>query len=129
MNQPSIPLDERGLPVGQPFDATREVSPREVKAMLDAQQPLLLIDCRGPDEWAITRIEGAELIPLPQVEQLYASRLAGREAEQTVVYCRSGARSLKFAAALRARGFRDVKSMAGGVLLWNRDVEPGGPQY
>ena len=30
---------------------------------------------------------------------------------------------------LRQQGFKDVKSMAGGILLWNKDVNPGGPQY
>ena len=30
---------------------------------------------------------------------------------------------------LRQQGFKDVKSMAGGILLWNKDINPGGPQY
>jgi rhodanese-related sulfurtransferase len=36
---------------------------------------------------------------------------------------------LQFAEILRKQGFEDVKSMAGGILLWNKDVNPGGPQY
>jgi rhodanese-related sulfurtransferase len=36
---------------------------------------------------------------------------------------------MSFAQALRQQGFKDVKSMAGGILLWNKDVNPGGPQY
>ena len=30
---------------------------------------------------------------------------------------------------LKQNGFTDARSMAGGILLWNRDVAPGGPQY
>jgi predicted sulfurtransferase len=36
---------------------------------------------------------------------------------------------MTFTHALRQNGFKDVRSMAGGILLWNKDVNPGGPQY
>jgi predicted sulfurtransferase len=36
---------------------------------------------------------------------------------------------MQFTQLLRQNGFADVKSMAGGILLWNKDVNPGGPQY
>ena len=129
MSQAHPPLDDRGLPAGQPFDPAREVTPRQVKAKLDRGEPVLLIDCRRPDEWEITHIEGARLIPLQELPEHFDDELAGHEDEQVVVYCRSGRRSLEFAAMLARQGFTNVKSMAGGILLWNRDVNPGGPQY
>jgi adenylyltransferase/sulfurtransferase len=49
--------------------------------------------------------------------------------EKMVVYCKVGGRSAQFAQILRQQGFKDVKSMAGGIALWNKDVNPGGPQY
>jgi adenylyltransferase/sulfurtransferase len=55
--------------------------------------------------------------------------LRGKEGEKIVVHCKSGARSLQFTQALRQQGFKNVKSMAGGILLWNKDINPGGPQY
>ena len=55
--------------------------------------------------------------------------MKGHESEEVIVHCRSGARSMQFAKILKAQCFKNVKSMAGGVLLWNRDVNPGGPQY
>jgi rhodanese-related sulfurtransferase len=30
---------------------------------------------------------------------------------------------------LRDRGFVDVKSMAGGILRWSREIDPSIPQY
>ena len=36
---------------------------------------------------------------------------------------------MQFVRMLRQAGFTDAKSLAGGIALWNRDVEPGGPQY
>lgn len=128
----SQPLDDRGLPVGYELNPQWEVTPRETKKLLDAKlsgegADFVLIDCRLPNEVAITSI-GGELIPLQQMQQ-YAERLEAIRDEKVIVYCRSGGRSLQFAQILKRNGFNDVKSMAGGILLWNRDVNPGGPQY
>jgi adenylyltransferase/sulfurtransferase len=121
-------LDARGLPPSYRFDPNWEVTPREVKGMIDRRDAFMFIDCRQANEYAITRIEGAALIPLQQLGQRFGE-LKGHESEKVVVYCRSGARSLQFAQILRHQGFKDVRSMAGGVLLWNKDINPGGPQY
>jgi molybdopterin/thiamine biosynthesis adenylyltransferase/rhodanese-related sulfurtransferase len=121
-------LDEKGLPNGYAFDPDWEVTPRQVKALLDQRQPFYFIDCRMPNEYAITHIDGATLIPLQQISN-HRDKLRGHENDQVIVHCRSGGRSLQFAHILRENGFRNVKSMAGGILLWNKDINPGGPQY
>jgi len=121
-------LNEQGLPPDYRFDPNWEVTPRQVKAMLDKGEPFVFIDCRLPNEYQITHIDGTELIPLQQLPQ-HLPRLAAHRREKIVVHCRSGGRSLQFAKILRQQGFADVKSMAGGILLWNRDINPGGPQY
>jgi adenylyltransferase/sulfurtransferase len=121
-------LDDRGLPPGYAFKEDWEVTPREVKAMLDKKDKFFFIDCRNPNEYQITKIDGAKLMPLPQIQQ-FADELKAHQDEKIVVHCRSGSRSLQFAQILRSNGFADVKSMAGGILLWNKDINPGGPQY
>jgi adenylyltransferase/sulfurtransferase len=125
---PDPTLDAKGLPPGYNFDEKWEVTPREVKTMLDKHEKFVFIDCRLPNEFAITKIDGATLIPLQQLASRFGE-LKGREGEKVVVHCRSGGRSLQFAKLLKQNGFKDVKSMAGGILLWNKDVNPGGPQY
>jgi adenylyltransferase/sulfurtransferase len=125
---PDPSLDARGLPPGYPFKPDWEITPREVKSLLDSGAPFMFIDCRLPNEQQITRIDGATLLPLQQLPQRF-KEIADRASENVIVYCRSGQRSLTFAQALRQQGFKDVKSMAGGILLWNKDVNPGGPQY
>jgi adenylyltransferase/sulfurtransferase len=121
-------LDDEGLPPGYRFNPQWEVTPREVKSLLDQKKDFVFIDCRLPNEHAITHIEGATLIPLQQLGQKIGE-LRGKEEKQVIVHCRSGSRSLQFAQILKQQGFKDVKSMAGGILLWNKDVNPGGPQY
>ena len=122
-------FDARGLPRGYQYRPDWEVTPREVKAMQDRGEPFVLIDCREPHEWDITHLVGRDkLFPRDQWGQVGA-KLRGHENDKVVVHCRSGARSLQVAQILRQGGFKDVKSMAGGILLWNKDVNPGGPQY
>jgi adenylyltransferase/sulfurtransferase len=126
--KPDPSLDDQGLPPGYRFNPQWEITPREVKSLLDAKKEFVFIDCRLPNEHAITHIEGATLIPLQQIGQRIGE-LRGKEGEQVVVHCKSGGRSLQFAQILKQQGFKDVKSMAGGILLWNKDINPGGPQY
>ena len=125
---PDPGLDERGLPPGYHFDPAWEVTPREVKSLLDKHETFMFIDCRLPNEYAITNISGAKLIPLQQIAQKFGE-LKGHENEKVIVHCNSGGRSMQFAKVLKQQGFKDVKSMAGGILLWNKDINPGGPQY
>ncbi len=121
-------LDDRGLPIGYGFKPDWEITPREVKAMLDRHEKFIFIDCRNPNEYEITRIDGTRLIPLPQLS-LHMAQLRQHTSEKIVVHCKSGVRSLQFAQLLRQNGFTDIRSMAGGIQLWNRDISPGAPQY
>jgi adenylyltransferase/sulfurtransferase len=125
---PDPSLDARGLPPGYQFKPDWEVTPREVKAKLDKGEKFVFVDCRNPNEYEITKIEGAKLMPLPAIAQHFAE-LKPHANEEVIVHCRTGGRSLQFAQILRQQGFKNVKSMAGGILLWNKDINPGGPQY
>jgi len=125
---PDPTLDARGLPPGYQFKPDWEVTPREVKSKLDKGEKFVFIDCRLPNEYQITKIEGAKLIPLQQIGQHFAE-LKPHANDEVIVHCRTGGRSLQFAQLLRQQGFKNVKSMAGGILLWNKDINPGGPQY
>jgi adenylyltransferase/sulfurtransferase len=122
-------LDEKGLPHGYALDTQREVTPRQVKELLDGGEDFEFIDCRLPTEVAITTIDGSRLIPLQQLDRVFDDEFDGKEGRRTIVYCRSGQRSLQFVDYLKRQGFTDARSMAGGILLWNKDVNPGGPQY
>ena len=121
-------LDDRGLPPGYNFDPNWGVTPRDVKSMLDRGDKFLFIDCRLPNEYQITHIDGTKLIPLQQIGQ-HINSLKPHQNDKIVVHCRSGGRSMQFTQLLRQNGFADVRSMAGGILLWNKDINPGGPQY
>ena len=67
----TVVLDERGLPEGYPFQPGWERTPREVRLMLDGEEPVVLLDVRLDREVAAAQIEGATHIPM----QALADRL------------------------------------------------------
>jgi sulfur-carrier protein adenylyltransferase/sulfurtransferase len=98
-----------------------EITPRALKAELDSADPPLLIDVRDPEEWEISRIEGARLIPRAQLPEKVDELTRARE---IVLYCRSGKRSSLATQLLLDLGFSHVKSLAGGINAWADQVDP-----
>ena len=92
--------------------------PAEVSVKQAAElrgEGVFVLDVREPDEWAQAHIPGATLIPLGELQ----SRVAELPKDQPVlVYCRSGNRSATGRDILKAAGFENVTSMAGGINEW-----------
>ncbi len=132
MSKPT-PLDTRGLPAGYNFRPEWEVTPRDVQTLMRdrTRTTPIFVDCRRPDEHDVARIEGSVLIPMQDIERR-ADELEGEGGSRShplIVHCHHGARSLRVATTLRAMGFTDVRSMAGGIDLWSLDIDPGIPRY
>lgn len=105
-----------------------EIGCQELKKLLDTKEPLVLIDCRQPSEYDICRIEGATLIPLNELPEALEDIEVEPE-RRVVVYCHHGVRSLNAVAYLRQRGFTRAVSLAGGIDLWSKIIDPGVPRY
>jgi rhodanese-related sulfurtransferase len=86
-----------------------------------AAGPVQIVDVREPDEWAGGHIPEAVLIPLGQLAVRKGELDPGRP---VVVVCRSGHRSLTGAVILLRAGFRDARSLAGGMIAWARAGHP-----
>jgi rhodanese-related sulfurtransferase len=74
-----------------------------------------MLDVRNPDEWVEYHVDGATLIPLPELE--------GRVNEvprdqEIIVICNSGNRSQVARDILLEAGFTNVTSIAGGIQGW-----------
>lgn len=130
---PVPPLDERGLPRGYAFRAEYELTPRQVRDLLASpKSAVVLVDCRRPEEHQLTRIAGAVLVPLAEIERRTddikdLAEDAGQDAI-VAVHCHHGVRSLKATLALRAKGI-NAWSVAGGIDLWSIDIDPSVRRY
>ncbi|GAC1429132.1 MAG: hypothetical protein NVS2B3_14740 [Vulcanimicrobiaceae bacterium] len=78
----------------------------------------LLIDVRDEDEFAEAHVDGAVLIPLPDLEARLDEFPRNRE---LLLFCRSARRSGLAQDALVDRfGYRDVANVEGGILAWEK---------
>ena len=103
-----------------------EIQPQEVKQRLERGEKFMLVDVRNDWEHEICRIEGAELMPLSDL----TTHLPKMEAaEDVVLYCHHGRRSLDAVAWLRGQGVAQARSMAGGIERWSLEIDPKVPRY
>lgn len=103
-----------------------QIQPADLQRALDAGVPVVLLDVRQPDEYALCALPNSVLIPLGEL----AGRVDEVPADGTpvVVYCHHGVRSLSGAAILRAAGL-EALSLAGGIDRWSLSVDPAVPRY
>lgn len=106
--------------------ANMEVSPREVKDKLARGEKLFFVDVREKWEYDTSHIEGSELIPLREIP-LNLARLEA--ADEIVLFCHHGMRSLDATAWLRSQGVEGARSMAGGIDRWSAEIDPSIPRY
>ena len=81
---------------------------------------------REPHEYSIARIPGTKLIPLGQVAERSGELDANSE---IILHCRSGKRSADALNQLKAKGFRHLKNLKGGILAWSEEIDPSVPKY
>jgi molybdopterin/thiamine biosynthesis adenylyltransferase/rhodanese-related sulfurtransferase len=95
-----------------------EITVEELDQGRREKRPHYLLDVREQSEYASTRIEGSQLIPLLQLQ----ANLKHLPKDQTiVVYCQTGGRSLMAVGMLRMQGF-DAKNLSGGIKAWRARI-------
>ncbi len=87
-------------------------------ARLEQNAPPLILDVRGPDEFAgpLGHIEGAMNLPIGELPD-HVSNLA-RDDRPVVVVCKTDRRSSIAAHQLREAGVSDVSVLRGGMAQW-----------
>lgn len=115
------------LPEGYTFHEDFEVTPDDARRLLDDGDAVLL-DVRQPFEFEAAKIAGAELIPLPELQERHDD-LDADPAQRILVLCHHGVRSVKATLMLRALGYTNVWSIAGGIDWWSQRVDPAVPRY
>jgi sulfur-carrier protein adenylyltransferase/sulfurtransferase len=103
-----------------------DIEAPELKERIQKGEEIRLVDVREPHELEISRLEGAQLIPLGQL----AARLSELDsAQEIVLFCKAGTRSARALELLASAGFRKVKNLKGGINSWAREIDPSMPVY
>ncbi|MBT7781415.1 MAG: molybdopterin-synthase adenylyltransferase MoeB [Anaerolineae bacterium] len=96
-----------------------DISALDLATEMKSSSPLLL-DVREPHEQKISNLPEAKNIPFGEL----ASRLSElNTAQEIVVFCRTGNRSLYAIEILLGAGFRKLKNLEGGINEWAEDVD------
>jgi sulfur-carrier protein adenylyltransferase/sulfurtransferase len=104
-------------------DPSLELLPTEYE---EIRSSVRTIDVRDPHEFEISRIPGAELIPLGELP----NRLKDLDsAQEYVLHCKSGVRSLEALKLMRGAGFGKTKHLWGGINAYARQVDDSIPTY
>ncbi|MFC6646878.1 rhodanese-like domain-containing protein [Granulicella cerasi] len=104
-----------------------EITVDELKAQLASAHPPLVLDVREGWEYETTHIPGSKLMPMQEVPSRAFNELD--EDQHIAVLCHHGARSLSVANWLQQQGFSNARSVAGGIDLWAKVIDPKLPRY
>ncbi len=107
-------------------DIGLKISPQELKSKLDANEKILLLDVRQPEEHNFSKITGSFLMPLNELPLRYETLSRERP---IVIYCHHGLRSLNAARFLVQKGFRNIRCLEGGIHLWSALIDHSVKQY
>ena len=98
----------------------KEISPIELKKMMDAHEDFQLIDVREEHEAEVAHI-GGKLIPMGTIMD-HLEEIS--KDKKVVVHCRSGKRSASVIQALEKHGYNNLYNLKGGILAYADDVDP-----
>ena len=91
------------------------ITAQEVKEKLDRGEDFFLLDTRTPQEFTTGYLPGATLIPLGALR----SRINEIPKEKEIIaYCKISLRGYEAACILKGAGYRNVKVLDGGVVMW-----------
>ena len=100
----------------------QEIDVSQLTAMMENEpESFRLVDVRSLNEMAQGMLPGAEAMPMHLVPLRVDTF---REAQKTVFYCRTGARSAQVCAFLQQQGIDQVINLRGGIVDWHRQGLP-----
>jgi len=98
-----------------------DITPHQLEKKLAQREQFELLDVRNSFELQISALPYSKHIPVTELPTRWTELDKDKD---TVVYCRSGARSTSAVSLLQKKGFTKVKNLAGGILAWIDDIDP-----
>lgn len=95
----------------------KQISCNQLKARMEANEKLNLIDVREADEHNAYNAGGIS-IPLGSIITMQIDEIEDLKNEEIICYCRSGNRSMQASLMLETMGFTNVKNLEGGMVAW-----------
>ena len=107
--------------VDSEFPGLPTLTTTELQNAISADRPVLLLDVRAPDEFAISHLQGAQRADT--VETAVAILATADPDALVVAYCSVGYRSAALVQELRDRGI-DAANLEGSIFRWANENRP-----
>ena len=102
------------------------ISPKQLHDLVQAGEPVELVDVRTPVEFREVLVSFARNVPLDQFGTSLLTVGQTGSLRPLYVICRSGSRGLQACEKVPASGFTNVVNVDGGTLAWDRAGLPVG---
>ena len=109
----------------------KEVDGDTLTKMIESDPNVLVVDIREPSEHEHGHLKNAHLVPRGILEAAadltyptHDEMLYSAREKSVVLYCATGGRSAMGAMVLQMMGFKNVYSLAGGIMKWNEEKRP-----
>jgi rhodanese-related sulfurtransferase len=103
-----------------------DMTPKQLKARLDAGEDMLLIDVR--EAWELEQSKLPNIVHIPMGDLPYSLDQIPED-KPVVIVCRTGSRSAQVADWLAGNGYEDLYNLDGGMNAWVRDDPSAGHSY
>lgn len=110
--------------VARDYPGAASLLPEQFEKLLDDEAPILVLDARDQNEFAVSHIPGARRVA-PNISVARFMDQFGSEArgKKVVIYCSVGVRSSRLAervtGALVRAGSRGAVNLRGGIFAWH----------
>jgi rhodanese-related sulfurtransferase len=109
-----------------PMPDIAQITPIDMKNMLERGEECILVDVREQDEWDYCHVDNSVLKPLSQA----ATWLEELESDVYYIFlCHHGNRSMQAAAVAQSYGVVKVGNIVGGIDAWSLQVDAEVPRY
>jgi rhodanese-related sulfurtransferase len=103
----------------------RQISPSELKAMIDEGAAFEFADVRTETERSLATIDGARLL-----DRAYHDHLLTLDKDTPIVFqCHHGVRSQAAAEYFEGLSFSNLYNLRGGIDAWSLTVDPSVARY
>jgi monothiol glutaredoxin len=116
-----------GFKIQSPHEPAKvkQISPKELQAMIDRGDTIEVFDVRTPREREVAVLPFATLLDASAEKHITT---LPRDAT-LVFHCHHGGRSQRAAEHFLGLGFTKVHNLAGGIDAWSQTIDPAVPRY
>ncbi len=120
-HRPEIVTLKAGLPLEPDLD--NHLSPREWKEVLENEKEVVVLDVRNRYESQVGKFKDAVACEIENFRDLpaYLEELEPYKERKVLMYCTGGIRCEKASALFRARGFKEVYQLHGGIAAYQEE--------